>query len=236
MSYNFQRFEGTKRKAGERYAHSTSKPTYTWRGATYPINTGHNGEYFCYTDILSRALEVIHWALNKYRRILLVRYDLHAATGCKLPCISNMYKNLMRKLERKYGESAYFWVREIERAKELHYHCFLVLDGDRVRSTGVDCGVFEIINSAWSAEGGAHAHLCDTTIFINSNEKLNQAVKSVSYLAKVRGKAYLSSDEKNYNASQIKNRKEIKPFVFDERVHKSVSVGAVDCIPVARGA
>ena len=123
-------------------------------------------------------------------------------------------------------------MREIERAKELHYHCFVVCDGDRVRSTGIDRGVFAVINRSWLAEGGSQAHLCNTSIFIDSNQSMNKAIFAVSYLAKVRGKAYLSSDEKNYSCSQIKNRGQITPFRFSEGVDKIRRVTTDKAVPL----
>jgi len=171
-------------------------------GTTYAINSKKSG---IYSTILHRIIDQLDICMNKWKRVLLIRFDFHQSFYSKNnKHISRFRKNLIRRLEREYqiSEVGYVWVREKEKSKSQHYHWAIYLDGNKIRHSSK---VLEIIKSTWNAiDGNNHMPTIKNPYYFIDNKKMKQeAIYRISYLAKARGKGYRDKQAKDYSTSRL---------------------------------
>ena len=96
----------------------------------------------------------------------------------------------------------HFWTREKERAKHQHYHCFLLLDGDKMQHPKK---IERVMKRMWSENG--HMPYLEYPFYCINKHNLEterlKAIYRVSYLAKVRGKGYRDDQVKDYSGSRL---------------------------------
>lgn len=190
-----------KRKQGERYGHVTYKGEYSYAGATYRINSAKSG---CHTLILQRIIEQTTAMLAVYRRVLFVRVDLHhrqpEPTNQRL---SAFLKSARDRAQRYYRTQhvGYLWVREQDKANSQHYHLILMVDGDKV---AYPARLLDSLKEIWERLGGTLSIPCSSYIFIDSPERVTDAVYRASYLAKARGKGYRPDGVRDFDCSRLK--------------------------------
>lgn len=92
-----------------------------------------------HTKPFKTFLDELGWMLSRHSRVFLYRFDLrfadeNQATECSI-LLSTLFRRLKRFINRHYKtkDIAYSWAREIEKAKQQHYHCVLMMDGNRIR-------------------------------------------------------------------------------------------------------
>ncbi|MFH3012080.1 hypothetical protein ABK831_26195, partial [Klebsiella pneumoniae] len=100
-------------------------------------------------------------------------------------------------------------VREKEKAKQVHYHCWIALPHFQVRVAGFgNEGTFGLISTIWSelTTLAGRVHLCDDSYTINREDhsSLVKLVERVSYLAKARGKYSTGDGQRMFSASKLK--------------------------------
>ncbi len=171
-------------------------------GKTYLVNAKKSGYY---TQIMHRIIEQLELSLDKWKRVLVIRFDLHTRfKSSDNKRVTRFTDNLKRRLQRKYGmfEVGYVWARECEKAKAQHYHFALFLDGDKVRRSNE---ILEIVSSTWKAiQHKNHVPVIPRPYhFINSPESKADAIYRISYLAKTRGKGYRDPQAKDYSTSRL---------------------------------
>jgi len=177
-------------------------------GKTYLVNAKKSGYY---TQIMHKIIEQLEICLDKWNRVLVVRFDLHASfKSGDNKRVTRFTDNLKRRLQRKYGmfEVGYVWARECEKAKAQHYHFALFLDGDKVRHSKT---ILEIVDSTWKAiQHKNHVPVIPRPYhFIKSPESKADAIYRISYLAKTRGKGYRNPQAKDYSTSRLTKRVKI---------------------------
>ena len=168
----------------------------------YEINPKN---YAFYPEILHKTIEQLEVCELKWRRVFILRFDLHQAYYCKdSKHISRFRKNLNRKLERHYGmnEAGYVWVREQERAKHQHYHFVLFLDGNKIRHSSK---ILEAIKETWIGINLTnHMPVIKNPFYFMDNEETKvEAIKRISYLAKTRSKGYRDKRANDYSTSRL---------------------------------
>ena len=74
--------------------------------------------------------------LEQHSQVLVVRFDLRSQYTLDNEKISEFMSKLATGLESLQGvnEVRYVWVRELERAKQQHYHVVLMLNGNKIRN------------------------------------------------------------------------------------------------------
>lgn len=177
--------------------------TFTHNGKTYRVNPKKSG---LYADILKRIIEQFEIGLMKWKRVFVLRFDLHThAFSEDNRRISAFRKRLFQKLKRHYGfeDIGYCWVREQERAKAQHYHFVLFLDGNLIRHSSK---ITPMIKSAWDDGTGTYTmpYIKHPFHFADSEDIIQKAVYRVSYLAKPRGKGYRPPQTKDFQCSRMK--------------------------------
>jgi hypothetical protein len=188
-----------KKTANRKYI--SYKSTFSHQGELLKVNARKSG---IYTSLLHKIIEQLDCCLDIYKRVLLVRFDLHQGTYTKNnERMTKFKKRLFKRLEKLYEtkDIGYVWVREHEKAKAQHYHWALWIDGDKVRHSSK---LLTIIKSVWSDMSGYVPTIPKPYYFVNSNEQRAEAIYRLSYLAKARGKKAKPDQTKDYSTSRIK--------------------------------
>ena len=164
------------------------------------------GDKGLYIQIINKVIEQLDAAISIHKRILVYRFDLHV----------NYYEDDNQRLTKfinrlklwlfrnyKMRSVGHNWAREKETSKQQHYHCALYLDGNKIQHPKK---LTPAIKDMWSANG--HMPVIQNPFYhIDKNNittEQPEAIKRLSYLAKVRGKGYRSSQAKDYGASRLK--------------------------------
>lgn len=161
----------------------------------------------CYGEILTALKLQMDAFLSHHARMLFIRVDIrqYVYTEGNKP-ISDFMRKLKKKLVRKYKTAriGYLWVREMERAKQQHYHLVLMIDGKAVQYPAKVIEEVERIAENWGWPKPYTPKNCFYLIHRTDTEMYQSAFHRGSYLAKERGKGYKGLTAKNYGSSNIK--------------------------------
>ena len=177
----------------------TTKEHYQFGDYNFAINSRKSG---CYTQILNTLVTQTLAMQTIYKRVLFMRFDLHQ--GSFTPDnkrITTMLKRLRKRLIHRYGNTkfGYVWVREECKTKKQHYHFVFMMDGDIVRYPS---NIHDQVRKVWTDMGGTF-HFANHH-YINNEEKLREAIKHGSYLAKTRSKGNRPDQTKDTGSSRLK--------------------------------
>lgn len=170
-----------------------------------PINTGDNDQYPMNAEVLECIYQQFDRITSKYPQVFIVRFDLHLPPQSQLDplaenrLVSEFFRALVQK-KLKRGKAAhkciaYTWVREVEKSKKAHYHCWIAVDKhklDRVGSLQKKTGLYGLMLNTWiKVSGGGHVSISPLAvngIKVTCEEEKSAAFYALSYLAKARGK------------------------------------------------
>ena len=159
-----------------------------------------------YPAIIEKMVEQLDACIAIHKRVFVLRFDLHLNQySDDNKQVSAFMRGQTQRIRRKYKTKhiGYVWVREIERAKTQHYHCAFFIDGDRLRTSNV---LNQQIKAKWYKNG--HRSVVPKPYYFidkhNLEDMRRQVINRLSYLAKVRGKGYRSSQAKDYSTSRLK--------------------------------
>jgi hypothetical protein len=174
---------------------------------TWFINSKVSG---IYTHIMKAMLDQVEAMLSHHNKVLLIRFDLRQPSYTdNSEHVSKFIKSLSKFIKRKYKLSrfGYVWVREQEKAKQQHYHGFLLLDGNKIQESSY---IFKVAKKYWELYYDGYlcwpSDRCYHRLTRNDHEALQDAIYHISYLAKGRGKGYKPAQAKNFGRSRIKHR------------------------------
>lgn len=179
------------------------KLTFLHQGGVYKVNARKSG---IYTSLLHKIIEQLDVCLDLYKRVLVVRFDLHQREYTENnERMTQFKKRLFKRLEKRYETKniGYVWVREHEKAKSQHYHWAIWIDGDKVRHSQK---ILELAKMVWNDMSGHVPTIKNPYYFIDNSEQRVQAIYRLSYLAKARGKSSRPSQTKDYSTSRIPSR------------------------------
>jgi uncharacterized protein YukE len=187
-------------KAKRSFKTTTTKEHYQFGDYTFAINSRKSG---CYTQILNTLITQTLAMQSIYKRVLFMRFDIQQ--GIITPDnkrVTTLLKRLRKRLIHRYGNTkfGYLWVREECKVKGLHYHFVFMMDGDVVRYPS---NIHDQIRGIWFDMGGTNFHFANHH-YINNEEKLREAIKHGSYLAKTRSKGNRPDQTKDYGSSRLK--------------------------------
>lgn len=153
----------------------------------------------------------------------IIRFDLalpdhmadHKDPAAETELISAFFKKLKERLGYKTNgdikKMIYAWVREVEKAKKGHFHCYIGLPHRQVRAPGVISsdthagnGTMGLIEEIWDrlTDGGRVWY--SKTHRIKDDASRQKAIYHISYLAKVRGKTYAANaGHRNWGSSRL---------------------------------
>jgi len=186
----------------------TKAGSITHKGKEYRINNGKGKKkYELYAPILHKIIDQYQIALEKWRRVFVLRVELHLSHETDNNRVVSLFmKRLNKQLKQKYGfkDIGYAWAREYhDEGKGQHYHLALILDGNKVRHSS---RINEIIKTSWERPlGGYHLAYIEAPFYFVNNEEIEQrAIYRLSYLAKTRGKGERVPQTKDYQCSRMK--------------------------------
>ena len=223
----------------------TPYKTITHDYGSYPLIIGdrfhHNGYAYLINatepsgvrlDILTPIAAELEAVLATYSRVFFACFELRLPGGTPVEAgnewVRQLFKKLRERLKSKYkrpdgvtspiNDLAFGWVREKERAKQDHYHCWIALPHRQVqRIGGPTYGIGSAIMDIWSQQTGGENTLVDLlgkderypksyVIERGKPETLEGPIYWVSYLAKVRGKYQTGKGDRVHSTSQLRNR------------------------------
>ncbi|NOQ94690.1 MAG: inovirus-type Gp2 protein [Methylophaga sp.] len=177
-------------------------------GKTYQINNGKGEKKLgLYVETLQRIIEQFEIALTKWKRVFVLRFDLHIPFETKdNKHMTAFRKRLFQKLKREYSfkEVGFCWAREYHgKGKGQHYHWVLFLDGNLIRHSS---RINEMVRQAWEMPvGGFHVPTIKRPFYFADSDAIAiKAIYRISYLAKTRGKGYRPAQTKDYQCSRMK--------------------------------
>ncbi|MGX3906364.1 YagK/YfjJ domain-containing protein [Klebsiella quasipneumoniae] len=201
--------------------HLIHSANYTFNDKEYNLNFKPDSKRYSpiRQEIMDSFITQLCAMQSHYSKVFAFRFDLSVPAGISVSESNKLISDLFTRLRGKFTAKrwngqpikkfAYGWVREKEKAKQVHYHCWIALPHFQVRSTGFgNEGTFGLINTLWgelTVQAG-RAHLCDDTYIINRDEhsSLVELVERVSYLAKARGKYSTGDGQRMFSASKLK--------------------------------
>ena len=164
------------------------------------------GDKGLYIQIINKVVEQLDAAISIHKRILVYRFDLHVNYyEDDNQRLTKFFNRLKLWLFRNYKikKVGHIWAREKETSKQQHYHCALYLDGNRIQHPKK---LTPEIKEMWSANG--HMSVIQNPFYYIDQDNIAterpEAIKRLSYLAKVRGKGYRKPQAKDYGTSKLK--------------------------------
>ncbi len=177
-------------------------------GMVCEVNAGKKKNKRVDWVILKAILSQLETMINHHNKVVVIRFDLHQQHYTPNSKHLNIYfRQVIKKAKRKYNLSrvGYGWVREVERAKKQHYHCFIILDGNKVKNA---YQLMEDMRKDWLFRTDSSFHIPDKPVhrITRHNEKeTGEAIYRLSYLAKERGKGYKATNARDYSTSRLKS-------------------------------
>ena len=160
---------------------------------------------------LKMSLRQINNLLTYHNKICLIRFDLHQPHHTQdNQQITALFRQLGRQLSslRDCKRIIYGWTREQEKAKQQHYHCWLALDGNKIKSA---FGILGMVEDLWHEIIGSHHWEPENATYMikrGDHQSLATAVYRISYLAKGRGKGYRPQQTKDYGQSRLQPKQQ----------------------------
>jgi len=187
-------------------AHITKDEAITVSGKTWWVNSKKSG---LITHTLKSMITQVDNMLSHHSKIHVIRFDLRMYQYTELNTIMTVFnRRLIKWLKRKYQlkRIGYIWCRELETAKQQHYHYVLMLDGHKVRNPII---ILPKVKKLWEDELGGSEFTpknCFYNLIRGDYDSIQSAIWRISYLAKARGKGYKPSQTKNHRTSRIKHK------------------------------
>jgi hypothetical protein len=186
-------------------AYITKDKAISVNGVTWVVDSRKSG-------LMSHAIKVminqVDAMLSHHSKILIVRFDLHIYHQTKdNEIITTFNRRLFKWLKRKYSlkRIGFIWCRELETAKQQHYHYALMVDGHKARHP---IEILLKIKEIWEQHLNHSLEFTPKNCYYNLQrdnfESIKDAIYRISYLAKARGKGYKPDQTKNYGTSRIK--------------------------------
>lgn len=195
--------------------------TYLHDGLTYKLN--HNPlskrSSPIRKEIIDRFIDQLRAMLSHYNELYGFRFYLSVPEGMSVDESNKLVSELFSRLRGEFTAKAwnnqpikkfaYGWVREKERAKQVHYHCWIALPYFQVNTAGFEeKGMIGRISRIWSelTNGVSRVHLPEDGYRIKrgDHDSLAKMVKRISYLAKNRGKYSNGKGQQTFSASRVK--------------------------------
>jgi len=103
-----------------------------------PINTGDQGQFYCFDIILQKIHERLMHMVGKHSRVCFIRFDIHFPGIGYTPVghnheISRLFKMLKENARARGIDLHFVWVREQEQAIHPHYHAIALINGAKVQ-------------------------------------------------------------------------------------------------------
>lgn len=182
-------------------------------------------EYQYRNEIMSAIERLVTYYCENHSKALVVRFDVRYPVEGNIynvernnKDISDCIHNVIKKYKRQGLDPYYFWVREQATSQYPHYHCFIILNAQKVRGYS---HVFHTVEVCWGRTLGVNAlglinHCTDPNnpdyngkILRRDagpeafQKKYEEVMDQLSYLAKAQTKAQDNDGMRNFGMSQL---------------------------------
>lgn len=197
---NLNSFFPSRKKLGYFVYQSYALPVYEWsEKAIYP-----DKRIMC--AILKKMAEVF----NQSTKILVIRFDLHVKEFSDDNKIISSFNDHIKKIfacEYPNTNAHLIWVREHNKASKQHYHCAILVDGQRVNHPGK---LNKLLENAWNIVSEGHFSLPKNCYYLwrhGDNNMLGKIIYRLSYMAKNITKKRFNTHTKRYGISCLNKTK-----------------------------
>ena len=187
-------------------AYLSNSPFIAVDGQIWEVNVGDKCQYQICPKYMKQMIRELNAMCRRYRRVFCVLFNLHMNSYTENNSIISLFeKKLFPLVKARYGvkDIGFVWVREMEQAKQQHYHFALFIDGKQIRHPQ---NLLDLVMDKWMLAGGSHVYTpknCYVMIEKNAFQEKQKLIHRLSYYAKERGKGYKSKQAKNYSTSRI---------------------------------
>lgn len=171
-----------------------------------PINANAELGQGCFVEVLEQIDGQLAAMLSHHSRVMVLRLDLHLydytdANGE----ISRFVRKVKKRLCRRYAlkRVGHAWAREMEKAKQQHYHIALMLDANKVQHPAQVIRLCEEIWQGWNHPKPFTPENCFSVIRRHDVRGYGEIFWRLSYMAKIRGKGYKGKAANDYSTSRI---------------------------------
>jgi len=184
----------------------TKDKAITVNGQTWWVNSAKSG---LFTKQLTVMIKQVESMLSHHSKVLAIRFDLRLYEYTPDNKIITLFNRRLHKwLKSKYGVTriGFAWCREMETAKQQHYHYVLLLDGHKVRHPHE---ILPRIKVVWETQLDGSMYTpanCYYNIYRDDRQSIQDVIWRISYLAKARGKGYRDKQAKDYGTSRLKEQ------------------------------
>ena len=188
-------------------AYITHSQVIQHNGNTWFINSRKSG---IYTHMMKGMLDQVEAMLSHHNKVFLLRLEMkqHSYTD-NSERVSKFFQSFKEHIQRRYSLNrfGYVWVREKGNSEQQHYHCFILLDGNKVQEPNY---LTKAAQKYWELHLGGHLSWppkrCYHRLTRDNHEALQDAIYHISYLAKGRDKGYKPTQAKNFGRSRVKKK------------------------------
>ncbi|HCR3199142.1 TPA: inovirus-type Gp2 protein, partial [Morganella morganii] len=194
-------FTLSKKKLGYFAYQHYALPVYEW------IQRGIRSDKRIMTSILEKVSEVF----SQSKKILVVRFDLHVKEYSENNQVISLFnQRIERSIVHNYPNLNIhiIWIREHGKASKQHYHCAILVDGQRINHPAK---LNRLLESAWKITSDGHFSIPDNCYYLwkyGDNHMLGKIIYRLSYMAKNITKKRFNSKTKRYGIRRLtKNKK-----------------------------
>lgn len=137
----------------------SSSPYIKVDGQIWSANANQEEDYSIYTKQMKEIIKQINIMCGSYRRVFWIVFDLHLPKGGftdNNQVMSHFLQSLLKEIKPRYevNQIGYSWCREMEKAKQQHYHVMMMLDGQKIRHS--DTFFKKVVKKHWekASNGG----------------------------------------------------------------------------------
>jgi hypothetical protein len=181
--------------------------------SSLPINVNSEKAQGCYANILEHTEQSLDLALQKYSKVLIVRFDLHLPDGfngsaeavrskffsrlistlkrsSKSPNAHRNHKNIWYGCVIEYGNSRKTLAGDTIHSGKPHYHCWMAVSGHKIKHPGsapsdmdLGSGVMRLISDVWLDVGGSYVWRTDHHFLYRSEGKGDRYREAFNHLS-----------------------------------------------------
>ncbi|MCK0106958.1 inovirus-type Gp2 protein [Marinobacter sp. S0848L] len=183
-------------------------------GLTFPINSMQNSG--CCVQMLEACKGQLDAMLSYHNKVFVMYFGLHPQEySPRNEVMSSFVRSIRKSLtcapnrkpqnakSYKVQRLGYAWFREMETVHKHHYHCALMVDGNKVRST-YRIAERVLIPTANRLNATAYIYQKPTMVNRKQLELYKDCLFRISYGTKERGKGRRSPGANDYSTSRIK--------------------------------
>lgn len=161
-----------------------------------------------YEIILMKTYNQMNAMLSHHCKVLVIRFDLRMTEYSPTnEVVSEIMRVMVKQLKQHYKMKrvGYVWAREQASSDKQHYHCALMIDGNKTRHPKKVLERLECITDARNQLPPYTPKNCYYNVTRGDLKAFSSALYRLSYLAKVNTKGMRPTFTNDYSTSRVKH-------------------------------